>query len=41
MSEPELDDPVATGQADECDHCHNFMYACICNEGDHMYGDER
>ena len=40
MSEPQQDDPVATGQSDECDQCGCFIYECVCNEPDRMYGDE-
>jgi hypothetical protein len=38
--EPPLDDPVATGQSDECNQCSCFIYECVCNEPDRMYGDE-
>lgn len=38
--EPPLNDDVATGQADECDQCGCFIYECVCNEPDRMYGDE-
>lgn len=38
--EPQQDDPVATGQSDECDQCGCFIYECVCNEPDRMYGDE-
>ena len=40
MSEPQQDDPVATGQLDECDQCGCFIYECVCNEPDRMYGDK-
>ena len=40
MSEPQQDDPVATGEADECDNCGCFIYECVCSEPDVMYGDE-
>ena len=40
MSEPQLDDPIATGESDECDECGCFIYECVCNEPDRMYGDE-
>ena len=40
MSEPQQDDPVATEQSDECDQCGCFIYECVCNEPDRMYGDE-
>jgi hypothetical protein len=40
MTEPQQDDPVATGQSDECDQCGCFIYECVCNEPDRMYGDE-
>jgi hypothetical protein len=40
MSEPRLEDDIATGQADECDDCSNFIYECVCGEPDRMYGDE-
>jgi hypothetical protein len=40
MSEPQLDDPIATGESDECDQCGCFIYECVCNEPDRMYGDE-
>ncbi len=38
--EPPLDDPVATGESDECEDCGCFIYECVCNEPDRMYGDE-
>lgn len=40
MSEPQQDDPVATGQLDECDQCSCFIYECVCNEPNRMYGDK-
>ena len=40
MSEPQLDDPIATGESDECDQCGCFIYECVCNDPDRMYGDE-
>jgi hypothetical protein len=40
MSEPRLEDDIATGQADECEDCGNFIYECVCGEPDRMYGDE-
>jgi hypothetical protein len=40
MSEPQLDDPIATGESDECEQCGCFIYECVCNEPDRMYGDE-
>jgi hypothetical protein len=42
MSEPRLEDDIATGQADDCEDCGNFIHACACDSGepDRMYGDE-
>ena len=40
MSEPELDDDFALGKGDECEDCGCFIYECVCNEPDRMYGDE-
>ena len=40
MSEPQQDDPVATGASDECEGCGYFIFECECNESDRMYGDE-
>jgi hypothetical protein len=42
MSEPRLEDDIATGQADECEDCGNFIHTCECDSGepDRMYGDQ-
>lgn len=39
MSEPQLDDPIATGESDECDECGCFIYECVCGEPDVMYSE--
>jgi hypothetical protein len=39
MSEPQLDDPIATGESDECEDCGYFIYECTCGEPDEMYGE--
>lgn len=39
MSEPQLDDPIALGDSDECKDCGNFIHACECGEPDEMYDE--
>ena len=40
MSEPRVDDPIATGEADvcrECEHTHEPYDECFTNEPDEMW----
>ena len=39
MTEPQVDDPTARDEKDECDDCGCFIYECVCNEPDEMYGE--
>ena len=39
MSEPQLDDPIANGDGDECDECGCFIFECVCGEPDVMYDE--
>lgn len=42
MSEPPLDDPIATGQADvcrECEHTHEPYDECFSSEPEEMWDD--
>ena len=40
MSEPREDDDIAIDKDAECDDCGCFIFECVCNEPDRMYGDE-
>jgi hypothetical protein len=37
MSEPQVDDPFARGEIDECEDCGCFIYECVCGQPDEMY----
>jgi hypothetical protein len=39
VTEPQVDDPTARGENDECEECGYFIFECICNAPDEMYGE--
>lgn len=39
MNEPQVDDPTARGENDECEDCGCFIFECVCGAPDEMYGE--
>jgi hypothetical protein len=38
--EPRVDDDIALGKDEECEHCGSLMIDDTCDEPDRMWGDD-